>query len=109
MTFLPVALAFLFAGWAVVTSVRILYRGRYYRHLKPKSRPRRWVLFALLWLLAFCLLLWLPVSKLWPGSALERICTVVLLLPFCLFATVMRFGLDRYVDRYIEKRGYRLR
>lgn len=109
MTYLPAAIAFLFAGWAVVTSVRILHRGHYYHHLDPNSRPRRWVLFALLWFLASCLLIWLPVFVLWPESALARICTLVVLGPFLVFLIALRFGLDHFVDRYIEKRGYRLR
>jgi len=107
--YVPAEPAFLFAGWAIFTSILVLRRGRYYHSLKPMSRPRRWVLIALLWFLSCCWLIGLPVSIFWPDSMLFRLCTALFFFPFCIFVLVMRFGLDMVLDRYIQKRGLRLR
>jgi hypothetical protein len=67
LEYLTFALACLFGLWGVVMAVLILFRkGPLYRSIKPTSRPRRWVLFLLLYLVV-CVAGWLGVSALWPG------------------------------------------
>ena len=45
---------------AVSVSILLLRRGRLYHHLLPESRPRRWVLFSILFLLAI-FIVWFPI------------------------------------------------
>jgi hypothetical protein len=60
---------------AVSVSILILHRGRLYRKLQPESRPRRWVLFLLLFLFAV-FIVWFPVWTMWPHSLVSRSLTL---------------------------------
>lgn len=92
-----------------MTAVLILLRkGPLYRSLKPTSRPRRWVLFLLLYLVV-CVAAWLDVSALWPDCIPARIGFASFVIPLALFGILMRWGLTPIVDKWIERRGWPLR
>ena len=91
----------------ITASVNILLRGTIYRRLKPESRPRRWVLLALLLLLAL-FAVWFPVWMTWPHSLVARALT----LTFGIVFGVVGLGLRMFtsaVDLFVQKRGWPLR
>jgi hypothetical protein len=87
-----------------MTALLILLRkGPLYRSLNPTSRPRRWVLFLLLYLVV-CVAGWLGVSALCPDSISARIGLAFLVIPLALFGILMKWGLTHIVDKWIERR-----
>src|ERR1700676_1795713 len=68
---------------AVSLSIAIPRRGKLYRGLEPEARPRRWVLMAVLTLMAV-FLLWFPVWMLWPHSLVGRVLTLLFGVTFFL-------------------------
>jgi hypothetical protein len=109
LEYLPFVLACLFGVWGGITAVLILRRkGSLYRRLKPNSRPRRWVLFLLLYLVVFAAG-WLGASVLWPESITARIGPAFFVIPLALFGVLTKWGLTPIVDKWIERRGWRLR
>ena len=86
----------------------LLRKGPLYRSIKPTSRPRRWVLFLLLYLVV-CVAGWLGVSALWPDSIPARIGLAFFVIPLALFGILTKWGLTPIVDKWIERRGWPLR
>jgi len=92
---------------AVWLSVAMLSRGRFYKSLDPKSRPRRWVLIVLLVLLGV-FVLWFPIWMMWPHSVIGRMLTGLFgLIFFLAYMTLTWFS--GTVDSYVKRRGWRLR
>lgn len=97
----------LLAVTSVGASLNILMRGALYRRLKPRSRPRRWVLLVLLVMFgAFAV--WFPVWMLWPHSIIAKALTLVFGVVFGLGGLMLRwFG--GLVDMLYERKGWQLR
>lgn len=97
----------LLATIAVTTSILILARGRFYHSLKPDSRPRRWVLFSLLFLFGV-FLVWFPIWYLWPHSLVARVLLFLFSVTFfCVGMSLKWFG--PFIDRVIKRSGRPLR
>ena len=92
---------------AVSVSVLMLRKGRFYKSLNPSSRPRRWVLLSLLFLLAV-FVLWFPIWTLWPHTVLARVLTVLFGLTFFVVTMTLKW-FSSLVDWFIERRGWPLR
>jgi hypothetical protein len=76
-TALLLGLLLILAVASVTVALNVLLRGRIYQHLKPQSRPRRWVLVSML-LLFSAFAVWFPVWMSWPQLVLAKILTIVL-------------------------------
>ena len=106
-----VAIGFLvlLAVVSVSVSINILFRGRIWRHLKPASRPRRWVLILLLASLAVTFL-WLPVFVERPHTAISRVLTIVWVIVFAGTGLIFKLPfLSAAVDLMFERMGWPLR
>jgi uncharacterized membrane protein YcfT len=97
----------LLAVVAVSVSVNVLMRGRVYQWLKPESRPRRWVLFALLFLFAV-FVLWFSVWMTWPQSHVARALTFSFGIAFLAVGLTLRW-FAAAVDLFVKRRGWPLR
>ena len=102
-------LAFLavLAVCAVYLSIAVLSRGRFYRSLKPNSRPTRWVLISLLFLFAV-FVIWFPVWMIWPDALVSRVLLVLFGVTFFVVTITLRW-FSRLVDWFIERKGWPLR
>jgi hypothetical protein len=88
-------------------SISILHRGKLYRRLNPETRPRRWVLISLLFLLAV-FMVWFPVWMIWPHALISRVLTRLFGITFFVVAiAIKRFS--SMVDGHIRRRGWPLR
>src|ERR1700676_545299 len=92
---------------AVSLSIAIARRGKLYRGLEPEARPRRWVLMAVLTLMAV-FLLWFPVWMLWPHSLVGRVLTLLFGVTFFIVGMTLKW-FSGFVDWYVKRRGWRLR
>ena len=97
----------LLAVAAISASVNVLVRGRIYRRLKPESRPRRWVLLALLVLFAV-FAVWFPVWMTWPHSLAAKTLTLTFAIVFGVVGLALRW-FTAIVDLFVQKRGWPLR
>jgi len=88
-------------------SLNVLLRGRIYQHLKPQSRPRRWVLLCVL-LLFTVFAVWFPVWMSWPQSVIAKILTIMFGMLFFIVGMTVRWFRPS-VDRYVQKKGWPLR
>jgi hypothetical protein len=95
------------AAAAVLISADMLCRGRIYHRLKPKSRPRRWVLISLL-ILFVVFVVWFPVWIMWPHALISRLLTGLFGLTFVIVGLALR-SFSSLVDRYITRKGWPLR
>lgn len=89
------------------TSVNILLRGSIYRWLKPASRPRRWVLVALLLLFAV-FAVWFPIWMAWPDTIIAKALTLTFGVAFCIVGFTLRW-FTRVVDAFVVRKGWPLR
>jgi hypothetical protein len=97
----------LLAVCAVWTSVSVLARGRVYLWLRPKRRPRRWVLICLMQLFAvFCL--WFPVWIERPQAVFSKALTLLFGIDFFVSGIVLKW-LTPLVDRFVVHKGWSLR
>lgn len=101
------ALLVLLAVFAVSLSILVLRRGRFYHSLNPNSRPRRWVLFSLLFLLAV-FTMWFPIWFLWPQALVSRVLTVLFGIAFFVVGMTLKW-FSGLVDWFIKRRGGPLR
>jgi drug/metabolite transporter (DMT)-like permease len=92
---------------AIGASVNILLRGSLFKRLKPESRPRRWVLVALLLLFAV-FAIWFPVWVTWPNSLVAKALTLTFGIVFGVIGMTLRWFTGA-VDLFVVKRGWRLR
>jgi hypothetical protein len=92
---------------SVSVSINILLRGRIWQHLKPASRPRRWVLVLLLVSLAMTVV-WLPVFVFYPRAPVARVFTVVWGFTFGGTCLTLKW-LAGIVDLFYKRRGWPLR
>jgi hypothetical protein len=92
---------------AVVLSIVILRRGKFYHRLKPESRPRRWVLFSLL-VLVGVFVVWFPTWMIWPRALISRILSGMFAVTFFVVGITYKW-LWRPVDSYITRKGWQLR
>ena len=95
------------AACALSASIVVLRRGRYYGALRPQSRPRRWVLFSMLLLIAV-FIVWFPVWFFWPGALIARILTGLFGIVFAVVCLALRW-FSPLIDRFIERKGWSLR
>jgi hypothetical protein len=96
-----------FALAAVVVSILILRRGRLYHRLKHESRPRRWVLISLLFLIAV-FVVWFPVWMTWPHALVSRLLTGLFGITFVAVGLTFKW-LSPFVDSYVKGKGWTLR
>jgi hypothetical protein len=96
-----------FAITAVAVSVLILRRGKLYHRLKPETRPRRWVLIFLLFLLAV-FVVWFPVWITWPQALVSRLLTGLFGITFAVVGLTFKW-FSPLVDSYITRKGWPLR
>src|SRR5438874_1840326 len=87
----------------VSVSVNILRRGRIWTSLDPASRPRRWVLFALLALLGLTFVC-LVVFIVWPDTLLARSLIIIWAVAFLGTGFTLRW-LSGLVDFVYKRRG----
>ena len=92
---------------AISASVNVLVRGSIYRRLKPESRPRRWVLLALLVLFA-AFAVWFPVWMTWPHSLAAKALTLTFAIVFGVVGLALRW-FTAAVDLFVQKKGWPLR
>src|SRR5579864_160026 len=92
---------------AVVVSVLILRRGKFYDQLKPESRPRRWVLFLILILFAV-FIVWTPIWAIWPHAFISRALTALFGITFFVVGITFKW-LSPLVDMFIKRKGWPLR
>ncbi|MGB7730629.1 MAG: hypothetical protein WBL50_21550 [Candidatus Acidiferrum sp.] len=95
------------AAAAVLLSADMLFRGRLYHRLKPKSRPRRWVLISLLILFAV-FIAWFPPWIMWPHALISRLLTGLFAITFGIVGLTLRL-FSPLVDRYFTRKGWPLR
>ena len=106
-TAMAVAFLAILAVASIAASLDILFRGKLYRSLNPNSRPRRWVLLALLICLALTFV-WLPIFIVWPHSLIARALTVCWISVFISVTFTLKW-LSGVVDQWIERKGWQLR
>jgi len=92
---------------SVTVALNILLKGRIYEHLKPQSRPRRWVLVSML-LLFTVFAVWFPVWMSRPQSGIAKLLTVVFGLVFFVVGMALKWFTPS-VDRYVQRKGWPLR
>jgi hypothetical protein len=92
---------------AALVSILMLRRGRFYQWLKPKSRPRRWVLILLLIMFA-AFLAWFPIWMLWPDAPGSRILTSIFLATFFVGGLTLK-SFSPLVDLFVKRKGWPLR
>ena len=98
---------FVFGFSAVVLAIVLLGRGRLYKQLSPKERPRRWVLFSLLVLFGV-FALWFPIWMAWPSALISRVLTLLFGLTFFVVGMAIKWFAP-LIDKYIRRKGWRLR
>jgi len=96
-----------FAISAVVLSIMILSRGKFYQRLSPETRPRRWVLISVLVLFAIFVIS-ISVWAMWPDALVSRVLLGVFGVAFFVVGLTIRL-LTEQVDAYVERRGWQLR
>jgi hypothetical protein len=106
---LKVAFLVLLVSVAMIfsVSVNILKRGRLYHQVKPESRPRRWVVFSMLSLLAI-FLLGFPIWMIWPHALFSKILTLAFGVTYFVVGLTLKW-FSGLVDFFIEKMGWPLR
>ncbi len=105
---LIVAIGLLVLGMAALwASISILTRGKLYHRLQPDTRPRRWVLVALIALL-FIFIVWFPVWMTWPDALISRVLLALFGLSFAITGITLKW-LTPLVDAYIQRKGWPLR
>jgi hypothetical protein len=92
---------------SVAVALNVLLRGKIYQHLRPESRPRRWVLVFML-LLFTVFAVWFSVWMSWPHSLLARLLTIVFAFVFFIVGMTMKWFIPS-VDRYVQGKGWPLR
>ncbi len=92
---------------AIGASVNILLRGSIYKRLKPESRPRRWVLMALMMLFAV-FAIWFPVWISWPNSLIAKALTLTFAIVLGIVGLTLRWFTGA-VDVFVVSRGWPLR
>src|SRR2546429_78228 len=90
---------------SVSVSILVLRRGR--EKLAPASRPRRWVLLAILTLFSV-FFVWFPILVAWPHSWFSRWLTALFGITFFVVGITFRW-FSALVDWFVERRGWRLR
>ena len=95
------------AAAAITVSLNILLRNRVYERLKPESRPRKWVLFALLVVFAV-FAVWFPVWMTWPQSVVAKALTLTFAVVFSAVGLTLS-SFTRAVDLFVERKGWPLR
>ena len=96
-----------FAISAVVLSIMILSRGRFYQRLSPEARPRRWVLISVLVLFAIFVIAF-SVWMMWPDALVSRVLLGAFGIAFFVVGFAIRL-LTPQVDAFVERRGWQLR
>jgi hypothetical protein len=92
---------------AFILSILLLRRGKLYRRLSPKARPRRWVLISLVVLFAI-FAVWFPVWFFWPDLLITRILTGLFLITFVAVGFALR-AFSGWIDRLVIRKGWQLR
>ena len=95
-----------FAISAVILSIVILRRGKLYHRLKPEARPRRWVLYSLLFLFAV-FAVWFPAWMTWPHALISRLLAGLFGFTFGVVGLTFRW-FSGVVDWYFMRRGWPL-
>lgn len=108
-THIVVVLAFLgvLAITSVYASINILRKGWIYHRLDPASRPRRWILAALMVLFA-AFLVWFPVWLVWPDAMISKFLTALFGMIWLVVGLTLRW-FTGFVDHWIVRRGWPLR
>jgi len=92
---------------AILLSIRLLLKGRLYKRISPKSRPRRWVLYSVL-VLSTCFAIWFPVWMIWPSALISRLLTLLFGLTFVLALVAFRV-FPGFIDAYVQRKGWPLK
>lgn len=92
-----------FAITALAVSILILRKGKLYHRLKPETRPRRWVLIFLLFLLAE-FVVWFPIWITWPQALVSRFLTGLFGITFAVVGLTFKW-FSPLVDSYITAEG----